>query len=52
MLENLVPALIGLTVFALFVGFLAYKIAALPLTLIIAGVLALVAADFVRTLRA
>jgi hypothetical protein len=52
MLENLVPALIGIACFALFVGFLAYKIATLPLTLITVGVLALVAADFVRTLRA
>jgi hypothetical protein len=50
--ENLVPALIGITTFALFVSFLAYKVAALPLTIIVVGVLAVVAVDFVRMLRA
>jgi hypothetical protein len=52
MLENLIPALIGIVIFALFVGFLAYKIAALPLSIIVTVVLVLVAVDFVRTLRA
>ena len=38
MSANLIPAVIGYLLFALFVGFLTLKIGALPLTLIIGAV--------------
>ena len=51
MTADLLPAVIGYGLFALFVGFLAIKIGALPLLLIIGLVLALCLYDFVRELR-
>lgn len=51
MRENLFPALVGIIIFAGFVGFLAIRIGELPLTLIIGLVLVLCVVDFVRTVR-
>lgn len=51
MRENLLPAIIGITIFALYTGFLALKIGAPPLILIVGAVLAMTFVDFVRTIR-
>ena len=51
MSANLIPAVIGYMLFALFVGFLTLKIAALPLTLIIGAVMLMCLYDFVRSIR-
>jgi hypothetical protein len=51
MRENLLPALIGIVLRALYTGFLALKIGALPLILIVGAVLAMTFVDFVRTIR-
>ncbi len=48
---NLIAACIGYVLFALFVGFLAISVAAPPLMIIIAAVLAMCLYDFVRFLR-
>jgi hypothetical protein len=48
---NLVPAVIGYVLFVLFVGFLALKIWALPLSIIIGAVLLMCLYDFVRSIR-
>jgi hypothetical protein len=51
MIANLLPAAIGFTMFAVFVGYLALKIAALPMLIIVGLVLALCLFDFVQALR-
>ena len=51
MSANLIPAAIGYMLFALFVGFLALKIGALPLSIIIGAVLLMCLFDFVRSIR-
>ena len=48
---NLVPAAIGFLMFALFVGYLALRIWAPPLTVIVGAVLVMCLYDFVRSLR-
>ena len=48
---NLIPAAIGYILFALFVGFLALKIWALPLSIIIGAVLLMCLFDFARSIR-
>ncbi len=51
MMSNLVPVAVGFVLFALFAGFLAYKIAAPPMVVIIAAVLVMCLIDFCRNLR-
>lgn len=51
MSANLIPAAIGFLMFAVFVGFLAIKIAALPMLIIVGLVLALCLFDFVQSVR-
>jgi hypothetical protein len=51
MSANLIPAAIGFLLFAVFVGYLAIKIAAPPMLVIIGAVLVLCLVDFLRTLR-
>ena len=51
MIRNVVPVSVGFVLFALFAGFLAYKIAAPPLVVIIAVVLIMCLIDFWRDLR-
>jgi hypothetical protein len=51
MSANLVPAAIGFLLFAVFIGYLAIKIAAPPMLLITGAVLVMCLADFVLTLR-
>jgi hypothetical protein len=51
MSANLIPAAIGFLLFALFVGYLTVKIAALPLTLIVVAVMLMCLYDFVAALR-
>ena len=51
MSANLIPAVIGYMLFALFVGFLTLKIGALPLTLIVGAVMLMCLYDFVRSIR-
>lgn len=49
--QNVVLAAFGLLLFILFVGYLAFQIAALPLVLIIGAVTLMCAYDFWLTLR-
>jgi hypothetical protein len=51
MSANLIPAVIGYLLFALFVGYLTVKIGALPLTVIIGTVMLMCLYDFVRSIR-
>jgi hypothetical protein len=51
MSANLIPAAIGFLMFALFVGYLTLKIAALPLMIIAGAVLLMCLYDFIRSLR-
>jgi hypothetical protein len=51
MRENLLPALIGIVLFALYAGYLAVKIGAAPLMVIVGAVLAMTVVDFVRSVR-
>ena len=51
MTTDALPALIGLVLFAAFVGFLAVSIGELPLTLIVGAVVLMAAADFWLELR-
>jgi xanthosine utilization system XapX-like protein len=51
MAANLLPAAIGFLLFAVFVGFLAIRIAAPPMLIIVGLVLVLCLYDFVQTLR-
>lgn len=51
MAQNTVLAVFALLLLVAFVGFLAVKIAALPLVLIIGAVVAMCAFDFVLTAR-
>ena len=48
---NLLPAAIGFALFALFVGYVALRIAAPPLLLIVGAVLVMCLVDFWHTLR-
>lgn len=50
-MPDTIPALIGLVLFAAFVGFLAFSIGELPLTLIVVAVVLMAAADFWFELR-
>ena len=50
MSANLIPAAIGFLLFALFVGYLTLKIAALPLTVIVGAVMLMCLYDFVRSI--
>jgi hypothetical protein len=49
--SDALPALIGLVLFAVFVGFLAVSIGELALTLIVGAVILMAAADFWFELR-
>ena len=51
MTASMLPAAIGYLLFALFVGFLAIKIGAAPLTIIIGAVLVMCLYDFVQSIR-
>lgn len=51
MSANLIPAVIGYLLFALFVGYITLKIGALPLTLIVATGMLMCLYDFVRSIR-
>ncbi len=51
MTANVLPAAICYMVFALFAGFLAIKINALPLTIIISATLLMCLYDFVQSIR-
>jgi uncharacterized membrane protein AbrB (regulator of aidB expression) len=51
MRQNLLLAVFAVLLLAAFLGYLAFKIAALPLTLIIGAVVAMCVFDFVRTAR-
>ena len=51
MSANLIPAIIGYLLFALFVGFLTLKIWALPLTIIIGAVMLMCLYDFIQSIR-
>ena len=46
-----VTGVVGIALVLLFLGFLVWWIQALPLTIIVVGVVALLLYDFVRTLR-
>jgi xanthosine utilization system XapX-like protein len=48
---KLLPAAIGFLLFAMFIGFLAIRIAAPPMLIIVGFVLVLCTIDFVQTLR-
>ena len=48
---NLIPAAIGFGLFALFVGYVALRIAAPPLLLIVGSVLVMCLVDFWQSLR-
>lgn len=51
MTQNVLLAILALAMFAVFVGYLAFKVAALPLALIIGLVVAMCALDFALTAR-
>ena len=51
MTSDALPALIGLVLFAAFIGFLAVSIGELPFTLIVGAVILMAAADFWFELR-
>lgn len=51
MKPNLVPAIVGLSLFVAYVGFLAVRIAAPPLLVIVGAVVLLCVIDFVLALR-
>jgi hypothetical protein len=48
---SVLPAVIGYLIFALFAGFLALKIGAVPLTIIVGAVLLMCLYDFVQSIR-
>ena len=48
---GLVTGVVGIVLVLLFLGILVWWIKALPLTIIVVGVIALLLYDFVRTLR-
>ena len=50
-MPDAIPALIGLALFAAFVGFLALAVGELALTLVVGAVIAMAAADFWFELR-
>jgi hypothetical protein len=51
MSANILPAVIGFVLFALFIGYVTLSIAALPLTIIVGIVLAMCLYDFVHSIR-
>jgi hypothetical protein len=51
MSASILPAVISYLLFALFTGFLALKVGALPLTVIVAAVLLMCLYDFFRSIR-
>lgn len=51
MRENLFPAAVGFVIFALYAGFLALHVGAVPLIVIVGAVLAVTFMDFLRTIR-
>ncbi len=51
MIGNLVTGLIGIALVTLFLGFMAIKIASVPLAILILIVLAFAIFDFLRTVR-
>ena len=51
MSANLIPAVTGYLLFALFVGYLALEIGAWPLTVIVGAVMLMCLYDFVRSIR-
>jgi hypothetical protein len=51
MSANLIPAIVGYLLFALFVGYLALEIGAWPLRAIVALVLLMCLHEFVRSIR-
>jgi hypothetical protein len=50
-IHNILPAAVAMLLFVAFVGYLAVKVAALPLALIVGAVVAMCAIDFALTLR-
>lgn len=51
MITTLITGIIGIAMFMAFVGFMVWWVPALPLIIIIGGVLMLVLLDFIQTLR-
>ncbi len=50
-MEEAIPGVIGVLIFAVFLGFLAVDIGAIPLLIITAVVLTMVIVDLVQTIR-